>query len=105
MQAWAIARYDLCIADAEFWRMTPRLLDALLDRHQDAQRMIDFRFGMIAMFIHNSNCEKGAEKSIEDLYPSLKSANAPAQSVDEQLALVEHLNLLFGGEDLRPRES
>lgn len=33
---WAVARYDLRISEAEFWKLTPRALEALLARNKEA---------------------------------------------------------------------
>lgn len=35
---WSVARYDLGLPEEDFWPLTPRKLDALLSRHQDAQK-------------------------------------------------------------------
>lgn len=72
---WAIAIYDLRLAEEAFGDMDPRRFSLLLDRDRLQQKLTDQRFGILAAILVNSvptgkKARKPAKPS--DFFPSLK---------------------------------
>ena len=66
-----MARYDLHLTDDDFWRMTPRQLDALLARHHAATASNEFLFAQLTSWVANTgfkSCEKAT--NARDFMPS-----------------------------------
>jgi hypothetical protein len=56
---WSFARARLGITSAEFWTLTPRELQWLIDAWDDGQRAEDRRTATICMVL--ANCNRSAE--------------------------------------------
>lgn len=88
----AIARYDLRLSEDDFWGLTPREYHALLERHEEAERRVDLRFGTIGELIAIAAGIKGRDsdkvlRSV-DLFPSLRSAPKAATAPDGRPAAI-----------------
>ncbi len=77
--------------------LTPRTFDLLCTRMEAAERRADARAWSLAVV--TARLMHGKSVAASQFFPFLGPRRA--QSPDEQLALVEQLNALFGGEDLR----
>lgn len=81
--------------------MTPRFFFALLERHSNREKRLDFRSGIIAATVANSNRGKNSKAYLpEDFMPSLKAtkeAAAQQQTWQEQLDMAKRLHAFFGG--------
>lgn len=68
---WSVACYDLALSDAQFWRLTPRKLDALLKRKKVAAEETELLFGQLtAAVINFSMCHPKEPIKIADCMPS-----------------------------------
>lgn len=55
----------------EFWHSTPRMLDALLKRHERNKEDLEFLFGQLAsIFVNYSVCAPKTARSAADFMPS-----------------------------------
>jgi hypothetical protein len=59
---WTIAREDLRLSSREFWSLTHKEYDALLERHKHRERMKNYRAGVMASLYFNSHRTKGTKK-------------------------------------------
>ena len=100
MTVWALARFDLGMSEEAFWRSTPRMVYALIERWELEQERRDHRAGIVAATIANVNRRKNSKAySPADFVPQRRQPRP--LDADEQVALVVALNRAFGGEDLR----
>lgn len=51
----AIATYDLHLTEEQFWRLTPVQFNKLIERYEIIRKETDYRFGLIASILWNSN--------------------------------------------------
>lgn len=75
-------------------------------RWEQRERRLDYRAGVVAAVIANANRDpKRRRKPYQpsDFFTSLAPPRK-AQSWQEQLHMVEWLNIVFGGRDLRRRD-
>jgi hypothetical protein len=75
-----VGRYDLRLAEAAFWALTPREYRALADRHAEYGRTEDRRIGELAALVASvagSKKPNGQPWLPEDIFPSLKTGTAP----------------------------
>jgi len=75
----------------------------LLGRAQRAEERADYRTGIIAATVANAfRSKKGKAFSPEDFMPRQQRRKAvQPKTAEEMLAIVEMLNVAFGGEDKR----
>jgi hypothetical protein len=50
---WSVARYDLRLSSAEFYRLTPRQLDALIKRQEHGIRHSEFMLAQLTACVAN----------------------------------------------------
>lgn len=82
--------------------MDPRHFDVLYRRYRDAERMADYRSGVIAAAVANVLRGKDSEPiTAADFFPSLRVIFRPAQTPEAMLKVVEMWNAALGGKDLR----
>lgn len=87
---------------AEFWALSPRQLVELVRRRRTAERVRDYRAGTIAAVVAETRRDgKKRPKPYTwlDFFPQHRSR----QAWQDQLAIVEMLNAIFGGRDLRQK--
>src|SRR6266850_2150573 len=56
---WAVATHDLGLTTAQFWQLTPRKYQALLDRHAEAENHKTDRTKLLGFYMYNA---MGAKK-------------------------------------------
>lgn len=61
----------------------------------------DLRTGIVSSTIANVNRGKGKSFTPQDFIPQFNKETPKKQSVETQLAIVEQMNAMFGGKDLR----
>lgn len=80
-----------------------RQLNALMERAAMRQRQDDLRTARICALLANINRDrKKRPQPFTEL--DFMPGRRPEQTVEEQLAIVEVLNTVFGGVDIRPKE-
>lgn len=52
---------ELGIPPEEFWGLTLRHLDLLMERARERERRINYRFGLLASLLYNRDRPKGAQ--------------------------------------------
>lgn len=100
---WSIGRFDLQLAEDEFWSLTPVEFHALTGRLSVMKKWGDFRTGIIASTIANVN--RGKRKKAykpADFMPKEESRSGK-RTWQDQLAWVEMINAALGGKDLRKK--
>ena len=95
MDLWAIARYDLGIADAEFWGLTLKKFDALTRRCNEIEKRNDWRAAMICASIYEQNRDK--KKRARPFTPADFLEKEPP-TVQELIAKAAAITYDLGGE-------
>lgn len=68
-----MARYDLRIAECEFWKLTPHKLEVLLDHFRKHLRREQILLGVLrADLINHSACRPKRPVGVKDLVPDWK---------------------------------
>lgn len=101
---WSVGRVDLGLDEKEFWNLTMKQFNALIQRknniNKTENKRADYRIGIISSIVANIYRDKKKKPQPfkpKDFMPKEKQKQTPEQ----QLQLVEVLNLSFGGKDLR----
>lgn len=72
-----------------FWSLTPFEYSLLVDKYQDREAMKDYRAGVIAVILAESNRDKKKKKNpytVSDFFPSLKNMKvSKKQKTPEEL--------------------
>lgn len=91
---WAVARYDLGISEQEFWALTPRQFNLLVERHEEAQTA---QFKRDALFFGSVICAQlnlwrgkhdPALKPV-DIFPGILGEPKEPQTLEQQVAIFE----------------
>jgi len=100
---WAIGIYDLRLSDEQFWQLTPAQFNALVKRKMIDEEQKDYRTALICSVIANVFRDKKKRRKPfkpQDFMPQRRKQKRK-QTWQEQLALVQILNVAFGGKDRR----
>jgi hypothetical protein len=96
------------LTEKAFWKLTPRKLEALLERHTERLKQDDLRAGIIASLLFNSSYGHTAVKSPADFFPRLvevaPAASASSTELPDWRKLLNHIeqaNVALGGRDER----
>ena len=90
-----------------FWQLTPAELCIEIEAWDQRQEMEDYHVGLICAVIAEPNRDAKKRKqpfTPRDFMPTRDKEEIktpPRQDWHEQLSIVERLNKVFGGEDLR----
>lgn len=96
MGLWVIARVELGLSEADFWRSSPRGILRLLDRKRELtefeRTLDDLRFGKVLALIANLFAKapvgrKGYEPS--DFFPNLPESSKREQTPEEMLRVMK----------------
>jgi hypothetical protein len=80
---WSIGRFDLRLGEKEFWSLTPKLFNLLLERKEAADRQEFLRSGIIAAAVVNfSMCHPDKPVSPTDFVPGYKKKNFDLRDMD-----------------------
>lgn len=66
----------------------------------------DLRAGIVASVVANTARDPKAQRdpfTPQEFMPKFESKEAPEQTPEQMLSIVEMLNAAFGGQDLRPK--
>ena len=97
---WASGRYDLNLAEDEFWGLTLIELNALIERRGDSNDRQNYRTALLCSVIANTvrNRKKKARPfTPEDFLPKKRHG---AQTAEQMLAQVKANNAILGGKVL-----
>lgn len=70
---WATGVYDLGLTDAQFWALTPRQLNLLIERFLDSEERMSQRFGLLAALYANAHRDREKHPrlfELQDFAPS-----------------------------------
>jgi len=92
-----MGRYDLNLAEVDFWELTLKELDALNERHKEAHNWLNYRAGLICAVL--ANTARDPKKKLtpfvpDDFMPKEKHRH---QTAEQLFAMVQMLNAVFGG--------
>ena len=91
-----MGRYDLNLKDREFWDLTLKELNALIDRLTEDNQRADYRVGRICAIIVNTTPRKSKKVyTAEDFMPGRKQTKQ--QTPKQMLSTVKMLNAAYGG--------
>lgn len=62
MLLWSLGTQILGMTSEEFWSLTLEEFDARLERHKEAEKRTDIRFGMFCSVYINSKLKQGARQ-------------------------------------------
>jgi hypothetical protein len=97
LRFWALARYDLRLSDDEFWDMTPRQLDALLNRHQLATASREFLFAQVTSWVANTGFRSVAKPTkATDFMPSEWAKTGKPKPKPKRLTKKRQLEIAAG---------
>lgn len=93
------------LTEEQFWNLTLAQFDALVKRKLLEKEWQDFRAGLICSTMVNllKDPKKRKRYTPEDFMPGKKKTNT-GKNWRKQLALVEILNVAFGGKDERKKK-
>jgi len=91
---------DLGLTDEEFWRLTPRELDALSKRTVARRDREDYQVALLCAVIANTAPRRRKRPfKPEDFLPKRRARTR--QTPEQMLRVIEMLNAALGGQDLR----
>ncbi|HEY0839625.1 MAG TPA: hypothetical protein VGD74_05520, partial [Vulgatibacter sp.] len=79
----------LGLTEARFWRLSPRQLDALLDRHRESQLREERRLGTALSWLLAPHVKRPLEPA--DFFPRLKEPEKP-QTPQDMISVIKSLN-------------
>ena len=94
---WAFGRYDLNLSEVEFWNLTLKELNALIERCNSNDDRQNYRTALLCSVIANTvrNRKKKARPfTPEDFLPNKRHG---AQTVEQMLAQAKANNAILGG--------
>lgn len=90
-----MGRYDLGLGEEEFWALTVRELNALIERYKNNQDWLNYRSALICAVMANMwRDSKRQAFTPDDFMPKEKVRQ---QSPEQMLATVKLLNTALGG--------
>lgn len=103
-ELYASGVVDLGLSDEQFWRSTPRVLNALADRVGRRDRDAWRRSAMVCAVIANANRDPKKRRKAyteSDFIGHDDSAKPKKKSPEELLMAAQMANQALGGKDLR----
>lgn len=92
---WSVGRYDLGLAERDFWHLTLREFDALLKRRNANGENETYRAAFIVSAIYNVNRGKGQDPVRPEDFMAGKKKEKPTP--ESMLAAVKILHAKIGG--------
>lgn len=95
------------MSEQEFWRSTPVMFFKRLERFRNQLKKDDYRVGLVCSVlanIHRDRKKRPKPFLPADFVPGEKKSDGKATKWQDQLRLVQHLNMLFGGSDIRGKK-
>lgn len=78
----------------EFWRSTPRRVNAFFKVQANMERVLDYRAGLIATILANQNAKKNARRAKPaDFFPSLKMARRKMSLDEMRSSVIRHFGI------------
>lgn len=96
-ELWSIGIYDLRLNDEQFWRLTIKQFNKLVERHKQNKRAELFNSALICSVIANVNRGKGKPFQPSDFMPKEKKRQ-PKMSPEEMVEILRMITLQAGGE-------
>jgi len=92
-----MGRYDLGLSEDEFWELTLKELNALVERHESNHGWLNYRAALICSIIANSVPHKGDKIfTYADFMPKMKPRKSKPQTAEQMLATVKMLHAAYG---------
>jgi hypothetical protein len=96
-ELWAIGIYDLGLDDDQFWRLTIRQFNKLVERHKENKRAELFNSALICSVIANVNRGKGKPFQPSDFMPKENKKKAK-MTTEQMVEMLRMITLQNGGE-------
>jgi len=95
---WAIARYDLRLADEEFWSLTLKQYEALVKRYAlDIERQ-DYHAGLICSVLANIYRDPKKRRKPYTAQDFMPRKEKPKQEPEEIMRKMKAITISLGGE-------
>lgn len=92
-----MGRYDLNLTEGDFWGLTLKELNALIERNRINKDWLDHRAALICTVLANAWRGKNVKPlTTEDFMPKVK-VRSNQQTAKQMLSTVRLLNAAFGG--------
>ena len=94
---WAVGRYDLGLGEDEFWALTIRELNALLERYKSEHDWLNYRAALICSVL--ANTARDPKRKPRPFIPDdfMPKKERKQQTAKQMLTTVKMLNAAFGG--------
>ena len=92
-----MGRYDLSLGEEEFWALTIKEFNALIERHNNNQEWLNYRAALICTVLANIWRSKNTKAFIPDDF--MPKEKPDKQTPKQILATVKVLNAAFGGKE------
>lgn len=97
MEIWAVGRYDLRLSEQEFWNLTLKQFNALLERHRINFEWQNYRPALICAILANIYRDKKSKAfTPQDFMPKTK-LKEKRQTTEEMINIVKLLNKFYKG--------
>ena len=96
-----MGRYDLNLTEDEFWGLTLKEFNALIERHRNNHDWLNYRTALICAIL--ANTVRDPKKKIRPFTPEdfMPKKETKQQTTEQIFATVQMLNTVFGGEVIK----
>lgn len=92
-----MGRYDLNLTEGDFWGLTLKELNALIERNRINQDWLDYRAALVCTVLANAWRGKNVKPFTTDDFMPKSKAKSRQQTSSQMLSTVRLLNAAFGG--------
>ena len=96
---WSLGRYDLRLAEGEFWELTLKELNALTERHEENHEWLNYRTALTCSVL--ANTVRDPKRKPQPFVPDnfMPKRERREQTTLQMLTTVRMLNVAFGGSE------
>jgi hypothetical protein len=100
-----MGRYDLHLSEREFWQLTLRELNALIERHNNHEEWLNYRAALtpsILAEVHRDKKKKPTPYTPADFMPKKSSPKKQSKTLTAQEAIdyLRRQNAMLGGKEV-----
>ena len=92
-----MGRYDLNLTEEEFWELTLKELNALIERFRSGQDWLNYRAALISSVIANTARDPKRKPTAYVPGDFMPGGEHKSQTPKQMFATIELLNAAFGG--------
>ena len=92
-----MGRYDIGLGEEEFWALTIKEFNALVERYDNNQEWLNHRAALICTLL--ANIWRGKNSKVYTLGDFMPKEKSRQQTAKQMLATARMLNAAFGGKE------